>query len=639
MLHKIISLVVLLVWFDLTTAEEIAVQTILKNETALFTRADRVTGEALSVMDKGSGHAAGEAYKSESSANLFMNTRWGGNTKLHSQFALTYDPLAIEGYRGTRSYSQQDFLRELYIDTTVADDWALRLGKQQVVWETADGIKLLDIINPTDYREFVQNTFEDSRIPVWMAVADKPLGTSSSLQFIVAQAKENQIPGLSDRDESGQPFIMKGVDAITGPVNGFLHITPDLGGVAAAFATKGPLSLFSLSTVGEFANGQVPGFVPLCGGPCNSQALSAMVQSANAHTNLIDGIWNPAAPNSVFEYMTNATFATFNTFANAGARYQRNYPDDIPLNFGMRFKHSFNDIFNFSLNYLYHYDPNPVVDLHWENAAGQTLQPVATTIIGGNLANDPTAGGNANQVGKAYTTITLRDAAGNSYGAANPATLVFTERLNRIHSLGASFDTTLDSQTFGPVVLRGEFVYQHGVKTPVVDRSALVIGDLVNGLRPQRGDFFKYALGTDFTFFKNLMVNVQLIQFINLDYINEHTNSVTGTPCTEVNCGRYTAAPAVMSLSNGLQAGRRADDFLSLYLSKPFGEGQRGRVNNITIWEEGDGGWNRFDLEYSFSDHWIGLAEWNHYWGNGDTTFGQFTKSSNLQVGMKYLFN
>jgi len=61
-------------------------------------------------------------------------------------------------------------------------------------------------------------------------------------------------------------------------------------------------------------------------------------------------------------------------------------------------------------------------------------------------------------------------------------------------------------------------------------------------------------------------------------------------------------------------------------------------VNNITIWEEGGGFWNRFDVEYSFMDELIGSAEWNHYWGDKDSMFGQFERSSNLQVGLKWLF-
>ena len=37
------------------------------------------------------------------------------------------------------------------------------------------------------------------------------------------------------------------------------------------------------------------------------------------------------------------------------------------------------------------------------------------------------------------------------------------------------------------------------------------------------------------------------------------------------------------------------------------------------------------------SESWRQI-EWNSYWGDEDTTFGQFDKSSNLQLGFKFIF-
>jgi uncharacterized protein DUF1302/AMIN domain-containing protein len=66
-------------------------------------------------------------------------------------------------------------LRELYLDTRWAGAY-WRLGKQQVVWGQADGIKVLDVINPQSFREFILDEFDDSRIPLWMVNAEIPLG-------------------------------------------------------------------------------------------------------------------------------------------------------------------------------------------------------------------------------------------------------------------------------------------------------------------------------------------------------------------------------------------------------------------------------------------------------------------------------
>jgi len=66
-------------------------------------------------------------------------------------------------------------LRELYVDGFVGDTF-VRLGKQQVVWGQADGLRVLDQVNPFDFREFVLPEFEDRRIPLWTANAEIPVG-------------------------------------------------------------------------------------------------------------------------------------------------------------------------------------------------------------------------------------------------------------------------------------------------------------------------------------------------------------------------------------------------------------------------------------------------------------------------------
>jgi hypothetical protein len=59
-------------------------------------------------------------------------------------------------------------LREAFLEWS-GDDFALRLGKQQVVWGEAFGRFLTDIVVPKDLREFLLPEFEFIRIPLWMA--------------------------------------------------------------------------------------------------------------------------------------------------------------------------------------------------------------------------------------------------------------------------------------------------------------------------------------------------------------------------------------------------------------------------------------------------------------------------------------
>jgi len=54
-------------------------------------------------------------------------------------------------------------LKEAYL-LYGGDAFDLRLGQQQIVWGKTDGLRLLDIVNPLDLREFILDDFLDSRI-------------------------------------------------------------------------------------------------------------------------------------------------------------------------------------------------------------------------------------------------------------------------------------------------------------------------------------------------------------------------------------------------------------------------------------------------------------------------------------------
>jgi len=652
----------------------LSIYAVLKNETAVFTRSGTVIGAEKSTLGGGS-HNAGKLFKSEFSLNVFANAQITPNSLVHAQLNLSYDPKAEPNwYRGPQWYTQYDPIRELYLDTTLPlfDDEGvlMRLGKQQVVWGTADGIKLLDIINPTDYRELVQNTFEDSRIPVWMLNLERNIGDNGNFQFIVAQNRRNRIPGLDEDGDSGQPFIANGVDSITGRVNGFLNIAPAMGKVADAFNrfakfSGSPIGLTPLSfvTVNDFATNS-PVAQSIFGSACSATFDPSTPTSAACLkditerpdetlapgvvipggdnqfvTNLIDaetqGEWNTENPNSAFEYMGNATFATFNTFVSANSEYRRDNPDGLAPNIGGRWKSSVGSNFNYSLNYFYSYDANPSVSMSWENDAGEKLKVKKVSaqqyVDAGILAGVPP--GSAD-----LQTIILKDSAGRSYGpfdgdptsagfggpGAGTPTLVFTEKQHRIHNLGASFDYAMDTASMGSFILRGEFLYQRNVRTPLINRTELSIGNLTEGLRPDEVSFFKYVLGAETILFTNLTVSAQFIQFVNLDF--KGSNDV------------YHGSQAALSLTNDLKKGYKYNNFGSLFLSKPFGTQQDGRVNNIIIAERGGGYWNRLDVEYRFTDALIGSAEWNTYFGNRDTQFGQYRDSSNFQLGIKYIF-
>ncbi|VAW52301.1 hypothetical protein MNBD_GAMMA05-161 [hydrothermal vent metagenome] len=74
-------------------------------------------------------------------------------------------------------------LREFYLDTSIKDSIVM-LGKQQVVWGKSDGLKVLDIVNPQDFREFILDDFDQSRIPLWTVNAEIPIN-NVTLQLLL----------------------------------------------------------------------------------------------------------------------------------------------------------------------------------------------------------------------------------------------------------------------------------------------------------------------------------------------------------------------------------------------------------------------------------------------------------------------
>jgi len=675
---------------------EIDVSVELKNETAFYTRGGQVTGQARTTKDNRE-NDTGDVMKFENSARIFVNGDLGESSSWHAELRPVWDAAAeTPDYEWHRNYTQNDYLRELYVDTGVAG-WDLRIGKQQVVWGTADGIKLLDIINPTDFRELNQNAMEDSRIPVWMINAERNIGDRSNVQLIISQAETNKVAGLWTQDDGatrstvsasnqsptglafagngeikgqdrGHPFIMKGVDVITGGVNGFFNLGAAFGAVINTFGGANPQGLNFIDPFGgmnpgmpEFAT--VDGFVntpadmlpPACQGANGAVCLEAFTEATNQNvTNLIDvntmsptvagSGWNVTKPNSAWEHFPNATFATFNSMLGMTTRYDRKYDDDFlpsDANFGGRFRSSLDNGLNYGFNYFYGYDANPSLNMHWEDpntgkklvvdkfdtvAGTQVIQirnPDTGQRYGSNATFTPSA-----YVGDSPTNVT----AANNGGSA---VLVFDEDRERIHNLGTSLDYALQAGSL-PVVLRGEFLYQKDVMQPVVDRGALSNGDLVGALKSEEADFFKYVVGVDVTVLTNLLVSGQFIQFRNLDFVDEDCSFTTQGQAT-ASCAKYTGDPASMSVTNGLNKGYKNKEYYSLFLSKPFGANQLGRVNNIIIFEEGGGYWNRLDAEYSLSDQLIVTGELNLYWGDDDTLFGQFENSSNIQVGAKYI--
>ena len=89
-------------------------------------------------------------------------------------------------------------LRELFLDHYLGDAY-VRLGKQQIVWGQADGLRVLDVINPLSYREFILPDIEHRRIPLWSALVEFPLDiwTTQLVWVPDATVTETTLPGAT----------------------------------------------------------------------------------------------------------------------------------------------------------------------------------------------------------------------------------------------------------------------------------------------------------------------------------------------------------------------------------------------------------------------------------------------------------
>lgn len=84
-------------------------------------------------------------------------------------------------------------LRELYLTMPFSTHY-LSVGKQQIVWGKADGVKILDIVNPQDFNEFILDEVEKSRIPLWLLNLELSLADDILQILWIPDTSTHQLP-------------------------------------------------------------------------------------------------------------------------------------------------------------------------------------------------------------------------------------------------------------------------------------------------------------------------------------------------------------------------------------------------------------------------------------------------------------
>lgn len=113
-------------------------------------------------------------------------------------------------------------LREFYLEARLGRA-SLAIGKQQIVWGQADGLKVMDVVNPQDFRQFILEPFSDSRIPLWSVNLEVPVGEMALALVWVPDQTYHELPEPDGLFAFTSPVLITspppGVPAITRSVD------------------------------------------------------------------------------------------------------------------------------------------------------------------------------------------------------------------------------------------------------------------------------------------------------------------------------------------------------------------------------------------------------------------------------------
>ncbi len=141
---------------------------------------------------------------------------WSGLTKLRPYFSLTWDAKLGEnwktrisgkafydlayGMKDSETFSDEVLselekeaeLREIYLEGSPFGNLDIKLGKQIVSWGVANSLRVVDVLNPTDDREFGMTDLEDIRLPINMTKLDYYIGDLKLEAVAVHEIKFNK---------------------------------------------------------------------------------------------------------------------------------------------------------------------------------------------------------------------------------------------------------------------------------------------------------------------------------------------------------------------------------------------------------------------------------------------------------------
>ncbi|MFC1699396.1 DUF1302 family protein [Candidatus Omnitrophota bacterium] len=178
-------------------------------------------------------------YEITDSVELFTYYRWFWDGVYTVEDRIYRDVSFEDINRKLRMPEKLQWLRECYIDI-YTDRLDVRAGKQQVVWGTADGVRILDMVNPLDYREWTLKSYADTRIPLWMINIEGELMLDGHLQLLLIPDYEPNYYA-----PPGSPFTLRTVDLGNKGVNTLSRF-----GITTTSVDESPAKQFKNTKIG-----------------------------------------------------------------------------------------------------------------------------------------------------------------------------------------------------------------------------------------------------------------------------------------------------------------------------------------------------------------------------------------------------
>jgi len=285
------------------------------------------------------------------------------------------------------------------------------------------------------------------------------------------------------------------------------------------YYTTGDLHGFDTGSLSEASNSSED----------STSMTGAELLATTSNTNLTDTTnlsgWPVEESNSMFEYMENTTFATFDTFVEAKSKSGTYKLDGVVSNI--------EDFAVFTPAYQYDFlDRNPYFSLRWENDAGELLEVVERT-------SDLLTPASSSTV-----TLILQDENDLAYGGSTDvaATLVFEEtnsgdvtgdEVTQVVATDESFKvfedilSTIGNYSVGDRVINITYV-------PVIDKDRLSIGDLTGAFSMEQVLATTNELGIDMIYNDGLIYTIKdqqgIFGSLSLVLPGSYTDSYYSTP-------------------------------------------------------------------------------------------------------------